>query len=330
MATSMELYTGATLPMVGLGTWTVFELGVMEHAVNAALNCGYRHFDCAWAYKTEEEIGRALKGRVGKDIKREDVFITSKLWNTMHAAEDVKPACQQTLKDLGLDYLDLFLMHWPVPYKNIAPDYCPPNDISGLVPRHPDDSVMCSDVSFLDTWAAMETLVDEGLCMHIGLANFNSKQIDEILENCRIKPAVLQVEVHPYLNQSKLITFCQKKGIVVTAYSPLGAPTGYHQVKADILHDPILKSIGKKYNKTPAQVALRFEIQRGVTVIPKSQNPARIAENIQLFDFNLTDKDMQTIEDLHKGETSRVGHLKVEVNGEMVKVGQPYPFDEEF
>ncbi|XP_077981326.1 aldo-keto reductase family 1 member B1-like [Glandiceps talaboti] len=333
MATSLELYTGAKIPMVGLGTWTGFNHGEVEQSVNVALDCGYRHFDGAYAYKTEEEIGRGLKGRVGKDIEREDVFITSKLWNTMHAAEDVKPVCQQTLKDLGLDYLDMYLMHWPFAFRKVVPGYCPTSDMQVLFPKTPDGTLACIDISFLETWSAMEKLVDEGLCKHIGLSNFNSKQIIKVLENCRIKPAVLQIEIHPYLNQSKLINFCKEQGIVVSAYSPLGAPYRILDKprRADILNDPILKSIGEKYNKTPAQVSLRSIVQRGVTVIPKSENPLRIAENIQIFDFELSEKDMKAIEGVQKGESARIYRFLTEVNGELVKVGgSEYPFDEEF
>ncbi|XP_077981648.1 aldo-keto reductase family 1 member A1-like [Glandiceps talaboti] len=324
MATSVKLFTGVEMPLVGLGTWKS-KPGEVENAVKAALECGYVHIDCAAVYGNEREVGEGLKRALGSKVKREDVFICSKLWNTMHAAEDVKPACQQTLKDLGLEYVDLYLMHWPYGFINNGEKF----------PKNPDGTIIYSDVPYLETWAAMEKLVDEGLCKHIGVSNFNSKQIAEVCEKGRIKPAVVQVEIQPYFNQSKLINFCQEKGIAMTAYSPLGSPDRPWAKPDDVivLEDPVLKSIGEKYNKSPAQVALRFNVQRGVVVIPKSVTPSRIAENKELFDFTLTDEEMKSIEALQRDDTGRVCLPAVEVDGKRVprdKGHKYYPFDEEF
>ncbi|XP_077981302.1 aldo-keto reductase family 1 member A1-A-like [Glandiceps talaboti] len=328
MSTSIELCTGANMPLVGLGTWTMWNKNKNEihEAVKTALDLGYRNFDGAALYDNEKEIGSALATRIGKDIDRKDVFVTSKLWNTMHAAEDVKPACQQTLKDLGLEYMDLYLMHWPIALVN---------DKSGdIYPKKADGTLNYSDVTPLQAWTAMEKLVDEGLCKHIGLSNFNTKQIAEILDNCRIKPAALQIEVHPYCYPHKLINFCQENGIVVTAYSPLGAPYGIwgKPTLATVLGDAFLVSIGEKHNKTPAQVCLRFIVQRGMVVIPKSVTPSRLAENLQVFDFELSEEDMKAIDGLNKGESSRVCKLYTDVNGVDTVVGlgeSTYPFIEE-
>ena len=165
----VKLHTGASFPMVGLGTWKSTK-GQVENAVKVAIDTGYRHIDCAAIYFNEKEVGSALKAKLGTVCQRKDIFITSKLWNTKHAAADVQPACEKTLKDLGLDYLDLYLMHWPMGFK--AGD--------NHFPRYPDGSMMYSDVHYIETWGAMEKLVEDGLVKHIGLSNFNSEQIDGV------------------------------------------------------------------------------------------------------------------------------------------------------
>ncbi|XP_070562764.1 aldo-keto reductase family 1 member A1-like [Ptychodera flava] len=326
MKTSVNLFTGAEMPLLGFGTfsWTG-EPERVANAVKHALECGYRHIDCASMYGNEKEIGVAVKGVKGMD--RRDIFITSKLWNTMHAAEDVRPACEKSMQDLGVDYLDLYLVHWPFGFKN-------PGD-GNLFPKNSDGTLMYSDVSIMETWSAMEKLVDQGLCRHIGVSNFNSKQLAEVLDKGRIKPAVLQIECHPYFNQSKLIKFCQERGIAVTAFSPLACP-GRLTLKPGepvVIEDPVLKDIGGKYNKTAAQVALRFNVQRDVIVIPKSATPARITHNKELFDFALSEEDMRAIEGLHNQDTGRICKPIVTVGDKKILwgAGHPlFPFDEEF
>lgn len=165
----MKLFTGASFPLVGLGTWKS-KKGEVEKAVKTAIDVGYRHIDCAAAYGNEKEVGEALKEKIGAVCERKDIFITSKLWNTKHAAEDVRPACLETLKDLGLDYIDLYLIHWPIGFR--AGD--------DKFPKNSDGSMIYSDTHYNETWSAMEKLVEEGLVKHIGLSNFNSKQIDEV------------------------------------------------------------------------------------------------------------------------------------------------------
>jgi len=290
--TTIPLNNGLSMPALGLGTWKS-KPGEVKAAVEAAIDAGYRHIDCAFVYQNEKEVGEALTKKISEGIKREDLFITSKLWNTKHAASDVRPALEGTLKDLQLNYLDLYLIHWPIGWR--AGEEIFPKDSQG--------KLVYSEVHFNESWPEMEKAVDDGLVKSIGLSNFNSKQIDEVCSAARIKPSVLQVECHPYLIQEELINHCKKLNIVFTAYSPLGSPDRpwAKDGEPSLLEDPKLLEVGKKYNKTPAQVCIKWQIQRGVSVIPKSVTASRIKQNSDIFDFELTANDMKLVDSFHRG-----------------------------
>jgi len=292
---SVELYTGAKMPIHGLGTWKS-PPGAVGAAVEFALSNGYNHVDCAMLYSNESEIGVALKKAIGKDIQRSDLWVTSKLWNTFHNPEHVQQALRTTLNNLGLDYLDLYLIHWPHSFKFQG------FDAANFFPKNEEGTLIAGDVDYVDTWKALEKLVDLGLTKHIGLSNFNSQQIQRIIDNARIKPAVLQVELHPYLNQEKLVNFAKERGLAVTAYAPLGSPDRPWAAGGDpsLLDDPLVKKIAEKYNKTVAQLLIRFPIERGISVIPKSVTPSRIIENRNVFDFKISDEDIASLMSLNQ------------------------------
>lgn len=286
----IQLNTGAHMPLIGLGTWKSRRDSVGLAVEYSLTEAGYRHIDCAAIYGNEKEIGEAFNnvfknGKVG----REDVFITSKLWNTQHEPNRVLSACKQTLSDLQLDYLDLYLMHWgvAVPH-NLGSE---PVDDNGLIISAP--------VSIQQTWQAMEELVGEGLVRAIGVANFTTMMLYDLLSYARIKPAVNQIELHPYNQQKGLISFCQSKNVAVTAYSPLGSP-GNHPNEKHLLDDIVFQEFAQKYHKTPAQIALRWGMQRNTIIIPKSTHPERIKENISVFDFELSSQEIETISKLDK------------------------------
>jgi len=306
MSATLHLRTGAKMPVFGLGTWKIPN-DVCAHTVKTALALGYRLLDCAGAYGNEKEVGEGLKHAIAEGIvKREDVFVTSKLWNTFHAREHVKVACKKTLQDLGLNYVDLYLVHFPISlkYVDFATRY-PPD----WPHAPPNPEVVVVDVPIRETWEAMEELVAEGLVKTIGISNFNCQLIMDLMKFAKIKPAVNQVEIHPYLPQTQLVEYCQRKDvhIPITAYSSFGGISYVNlgnplaKTTVNLLEHDVIKAIAHKHKKSTSQVLLRWAVQKEIAVIPKSVSEHRLKENITIFDFELDSKDMDDIKKLDNG-----------------------------
>ncbi|MCX6753483.1 MAG: aldo/keto reductase [Candidatus Nomurabacteria bacterium] len=294
--TDLILNTGAIMPSIGLGTWKSLP-DKAGQAVLCALMNGYRHIDCAAVYRNEKEIGVSFKKVFEDKIRdREEVFITSKLWNSEHKKEDVRKACEATLSNLNLEYLDLYLMHWGVaiPHKETL-------EAGWTVGLDSDGVIIREKVSIRETWEAMEELVELGLVKAIGVSNFTTMMLVDLLSYAKIKPAVNQIELHPYLQQTELLEFCKRNGIILTGYSPLGSPGNNKDKGLPILvEDSIILAIASSHNKSPAQILIRWGIQRGTVVIPKSVTEERIKENLNVFDFELSGEEMNKIAELNK------------------------------
>ncbi len=257
--TKISLNNGVQMPVLGLGVYQSPPGSVTENAVLTAFNAGYRHVDTASVYSNEADVGGALKQ---SGIPREQVFVTTKLWNSDQGYDSTISACEQSLKRLGLSYLDLYLIHWPVPtLRN-------------------------------ESWKAMVELQKHGKAKSIGVSNFTVAHLDELLETTNTVPAVNQVEFHPFLFQKELLDYCNQKGIRLEAYAPL--------TRGEKLDHPVVKQTASKYSKSPAQVLIRWSLQHGLVVIPKSVKEERIRENRNVFDFNISDVDMKSLDSLNE------------------------------
>lgn len=291
------------MPAVGLGLWKIAREQTADTVV-AAIDAGYRHLDSAADYGNEAEVGAGIRRALQQKLcTREELWITSKLWNTFHRPEHVGPACERSLADLGVEQLDLYLIHFPISlkYVDFAERYPPEwfHDPAAATPRMEIDPVPLAD-----TWRAMEDLVTRGLVKHIGVCNYNSALLHDLIAYASTKPAMLQIESHPYLTQERLIALAAHYGISVTAFSPLAALSyvSLQMAKPDdsvLLQAPVL-SAAARVQRTPAQVVLRWGIQRGTAIIPKTSRPERLRENLALFDFELTREEMAEISALNE------------------------------
>ena len=294
---------GSSMPAVGLGLWKIDQREAAD-VVCDAVAAGYRHLDSAPDYGNEAEVGAGIGQALRRGLcSREELWITSKLWNTYHRPQHVQAACDRTLHDLGVDYLDMYLIHFPISLKYVDFDTrYPPEWLHDPAVESP--AMQIDPVPLQDTWHAMEQLVTSGKVKQIGVCNYNSVLLHDLIAYAEIKPAMLQIESHPYLTQDALIRCAQSYGMAVTAFSPLGALSyvslDMANEKESVLRQEPVLAAASRLNRSPAQIVLRWGIQRGTAVIPKSTNPDRLRENLALFDFELNDAEMDALSALNQ------------------------------
>jgi methylglyoxal/glyoxal reductase len=259
LSDTVKLANGVEMPRLGLGVWKAKDGEEVQNAVKAAIQTGYRLIDTAAVYKNEEGVGKAIKE---SGVSREDLFITTKVWNDDQGYESTLQAFEESRKKLGLEYIDLYLIHWPVKGK------------------------------YKETWKALEKLYEDGLVKAIGVSNFQVHHLKDLLADAKVKPVVNQVEFHPYLTQKELLAYCNEENIQLEAWSPL--------MQGEVVRVDVIKELAEKYGKTPAQIVLRWDLQHGVVTIPKSVKEHRIRENADVFDFELSQEDMDKLDALNK------------------------------
>ncbi|XP_068621863.1 aldo-keto reductase AKR2E4-like isoform X1 [Battus philenor] len=281
----LKLNNGRMMPAIALGTYLGFDKNGVVKSQNKqfrdvimnAIDIGYRHIDTAYIYETEEEIGEAIRMKIDEGvINRDDMFVTTKIWNTFHKREQVPMVLKKSLDKMGLTYVDLYLMHWPMALNE---DYT------------------FSDVDFMETWRGMEDAQNLGLVKSLGVSNFNAEQLKRVIEEGTIKPVAIEIEVHPQNIQKDMIENASSEGLVVMGYSPLGSLVSRYGVQSPgpKMDDPVLVEIAKKYNKTTPQVVLRWLVDRNVVPVSKSVNLERLKENISIFDFKLEEQEIEKI-----------------------------------
>ncbi len=291
-----------SMPTVGLGLWKIEKADTAE-AVRQAIEVGYRHLDSAADYGNEYEVGQGIASALANGLcSREDLWVTSKLWNTYHSPEHVQAACEKSLADLGVEYLDLYLIHFPISLKYVDFETRYPPEWF-FDPESENPTMEIAPVPLMDTWRAMEALVEKGLVKQIGICNYNSALLHDLFSYAKIKPAMLQVESHPYLTQERLLRLASEYGLSVTAFSPLGALSylalDMASLSESVLEQGVVQAAAKRVNRTPAQVILRWGVQRGTAIIPKTSKVERLTENLALFDFELNSEEMSAISDLN-------------------------------
>jgi D-xylose reductase len=296
----------AEIPLFGLGTWKIAK-NVASSVVYEAILGGVRHIDCAADYGNEVEVGEGINRAISEGIvTRDDLWITSKLWNTYHLSEHVEPACRKSLKDLNIEYFDLYMIHFPISLKFVPFETrYPPEWVHDPLSANPRIELETRAPTHL-TWFEMEKLVDSKLTKHIGVCNFNYQLLTDVLSYARIAPYANQIELHPYLTQNQLVEFCVSRSIRLVGYSPLGS-ISYVEIGGDgglgsgVLSESVITEIATKHGRSPAQIVLRWNVQRGVSVIPKSNQAAHNVENQKIFDFELSGEEMSAVASLNRG-----------------------------
>jgi alcohol dehydrogenase (NADP+) len=290
----LEFKNGDKMPALGLGTWKSTK-GEVYAAVRTALEIGYRHFDCALLYGNEKEIGQAFADALKEGVvKREELWVTSKLWNNSHEKQYVLPSIQTSLADLQLDYLDLYLIHWPIALKH---------DVT--FPQKGEEMLSLTEVPLSETWTEMMHLKEMGLARHIGVSNFSTKKLTDIIEKTGVIPEVNQLELHPFLQQQELLDFCQSKGIYLTGFCPLGSAdrpaNRIVEGEPKLFESQVIQELAIAKGCTPAQIMLAWAVCRGTSVIPKSVHAHRLTENLAAADIELSDREMEIMPglDLH-------------------------------